>query len=892
MNIFALSLPRICRVTGCLLASLALAFSAHGVVLSVAPGSVSNTYAGQITLQITGLNSGETVLVERFVDANLNGTIDASDWLFSSFLLTDGQVTSFGGVRNINIPGDNDAVAGQITTLVSFPNSPELSRVSGAQLVRVSSPTSRFTPVVKPLTVTQFPYSQSITGKVMNGASPVPNAGVGLLVPVGSDVVFLEGTIADASGNFSLAAAPSNYVIFAVKPGYVSPFGSPFITLSPGQNLATNLNMTPGPYTISGKVSDASSGIGLAGIQLLFQSTNGLGALGFTDAGGNFSIPVTPNQWKFDLSDYTITDLGYLRPQNKLKISVGAGNVTGTQVPLTKMTAMVYGTVKNDTNAPLPGIKISDSDNVGLYQGAAYTDANGNYSIGVLAGGNWYVAPDTSQAALAGYSVNSTNVTLATGAALQVNFVAQAASAHLIGHVFSNGVPVAGVTIMATPQGGGPSAASVVTGADGSFNLGVPGGDWILALETTSAASLNLIGPNLEFNIANGTTISGITYIAQIVTASITGVVRDSASNAISGIFVFVNGTINGTNYNAGTQTDANGNYNLGVFNGVWQVSPDCGGLNSLGYGCPNNQTVTINNSGAVANFIVPPPPSYSLFFRHFANGGDFANGFTMVPPYPISPMGYNAVLLAQNDANYPPLGNVFFTGPAGSGMTNSPTGIQNANGNSVAYISVKVKHPPSAPGGNWSVNYNGNMLGFTAPDPQVAAHLVLPVPTVSVNNGILTRVTWAYTDANGNPLTGTPALVTNLQVQLFDQTFNGLDASAVLPPSVMSYTPLSTNPWSNVGIIRMFYTDNLNNRYVIDFNHAAPQLAAAGWSANNRFQLLLTGLVGQNYTVQFSTDLANWSPLLITNAPGGPFIVPDPVPPGAKGFYRVLLGP
>ena len=882
---------RMYRVVICFCAVLSLALSAGGAALTVTPASISNTYAGLITLKITGLNSGETVLVERFVDVNANGVIDANDWLFSSFLVSDGQVTSFGGVADINIPGDSDSVSGQITTSLSFPNSPELSRVAGSELVRVSSPTSRFTPVVQPMTVTQFPYSQSITGQVTSGGSPVANAGVGLLVLAGGSAVFLEGTIADASGNYSLAAAPSNYVILPVKPGYVSSFGSPIVTVLPGQNLGTNLTMTAGPFSISGKVSDAGTGTGLPGIQLLLQSTNGLGALGFTDANGNFSIPVTPDQWKFDISDYTLADLGYLRPQKKLKVSVGASNVTGTQVALTRMTAMVYGTVKTSGNVPLAEINVTASDNVGLYQSSAYTDPNGNYSIGVLAGGNWFVGPDTSQPALAGYTVNSTNVTLATGAALQANFVAQASSAHLVGHVLSNGVPVAGVTIMATPQGGGPSIATGVTGADGSFDLGVPGGNWTLTLETTSAESLNLIGPSLDFSIADGTTISGINYIAQVVTVTISGQVKDSASNTISGLFVFVNGNINGTNYNAGTQTDANGDYSLGVFNGVWQVSLDCGALIGMGYGCPNNQNVTINNSGAVANFIVPPPASYSFFFRHFANAGDFANGFTAIPAYPVSPAGYNAVLLAQND-NYPPPGNVSFTGPAGSGMTNAPTAVQNLGNNSASYISLRVKHPTSAPGGNWSVNYNGNLINFSAPDPQVASHLVLPIPTVSVSNDIVQRVTWAYKDASGNPLAGTPALVTNVQVQFFDQSLNVLEASVFFPPPVVSYTPLATNSWSHIGLVRMFYIDNLDNRYVIDFTHAAPQLAAAGWNLNNRFQLQLDGLAGQNYTVQFSTDLISWSPLLITNAPGGPFVVVDPVPPGAKGFYRVLLGP
>ena len=49
--------------------------------LTVSPSAISNTYSGQITNQVTGLTNGETVLVERFLDANTNGLVDAGELL-------------------------------------------------------------------------------------------------------------------------------------------------------------------------------------------------------------------------------------------------------------------------------------------------------------------------------------------------------------------------------------------------------------------------------------------------------------------------------------------------------------------------------------------------------------------------------------------------------------------------------------------------------------------------------------------------------------------------------------------------------------------------------------------------------------------------------------------
>src|ERR1044071_2188303 len=79
--------------------------------LALIPNSISNTYSGQVTLQITGLTNGETVLIERFLDLNANGSPDSGESLAQSFQLTDGLVTSFGGIPDTDIPGDNDAAA-------------------------------------------------------------------------------------------------------------------------------------------------------------------------------------------------------------------------------------------------------------------------------------------------------------------------------------------------------------------------------------------------------------------------------------------------------------------------------------------------------------------------------------------------------------------------------------------------------------------------------------------------------------------------------------------------------------------------------------------------------------------------------------------------------------
>jgi hypothetical protein len=61
------------------------------VTFSVSPPAISNTYAGYLTLQIGGIASGSTVVVQKYVNANSNGVVDAGDFIVQQFNLTDGK---------------------------------------------------------------------------------------------------------------------------------------------------------------------------------------------------------------------------------------------------------------------------------------------------------------------------------------------------------------------------------------------------------------------------------------------------------------------------------------------------------------------------------------------------------------------------------------------------------------------------------------------------------------------------------------------------------------------------------------------------------------------------------------------------------------------------------
>src|SRR6266851_9841358 len=176
----------------CLSAALALfaGRNAHAAVaFTVTPSAVSNTYSGTITLQVTGLTNTETVVVQKFLDANTNGLIDAGDILGQQFQLTDGLASVFHdgatAVTNFNIPGDTDSTAGQITAQLSIQGDFSQSIV-GKYLYRLFSPSGHFTPITNLFSVTNFAYAQQFTGNVVNNGTTVPNAIVLLLPPPSS----------------------------------------------------------------------------------------------------------------------------------------------------------------------------------------------------------------------------------------------------------------------------------------------------------------------------------------------------------------------------------------------------------------------------------------------------------------------------------------------------------------------------------------------------------------------------------------------------------------------------------------------------------------------------------------------------------------------------------
>ncbi len=211
--------------------------------------------------------------------------------------------------------------------------------------------------------------------------------------------------------------------------------------------------------------------------------------------------------------------------------------------------------------------------------------------------------------------------------------------------------------------------------------------------------------------------------------------------------------------------------------------------------------------------------PSFKLWFFEFAYAGGFGSGYTPVPSYPVTLTNYSAAFGVRGDFYYPPSANVRFTGPPGSGLTNTPAWQSYGGTDWMLYQSPPVHNPAAAPGGTWIVSYKGSNVTFNVPDPQAASRLVIPLPTVNVSGDVVLSVSWVYKNAtNGATLSGPPAYMTSIQLQIEGVGGARLYNSPELLPSITNHTLASTVNWSNVRTLYMAYGDTLGNHYVVTF--------------------------------------------------------------------------
>jgi hypothetical protein len=876
----------VARVTDSLLATATQTLSvvvytlSSSVTFSVTPSAVSNFYAGVVTLQAGGLNRGETVLVEKFLDINGNGVIDAEDAKMQQFQLTDGQASVFydgaTAVTNFNVPGDLTPADGAITAQLHPAISGTSQLIVGQYAFRLSSPTGRFPPITNLFNVTNSAYAQSFTGNVVCGGTNVPHAVACLFTPpAGPSMTVIAGTLADGSGGYRLNAPPGTYLLWALKDGFVADAASgPVLALGANATISTNLVLLPATCSISGRCVDAANTNAGLPCVVVKAATEGFMATSIhADDDGNFTVGATPDGWFLLCDSQNLDSKGYLGSQAFTYVNAASGSVAGLTIALARGTALAYGSVKDAQNRPLAGVRLSgnQNDGAGPYAGDATTDQNGNYAMAVNDAGVWNVGIAGNNPAFPNYvwSGGLGDTAFTQGQAVQQNFTAIPANHVISGHVQqANGDPIGGVGVWASAT---INSVDYVQPADtdgnGDYTLNVANGSWTVGLETSGGndsldailgsgnyqAPDNEIATILNDNATNSFTVQLCSGVAITTTSLPAGQVNvyyyqflqaSSCNPAFTWSLVSgspppgLTGASSGEIY--GTPTNA------GTFTFTVQVTD--------GNGDSTNQTLSIYIAPSSSPLQVAtsylPNATNGLFYSQAlqAFGGQTPYRWS-IPDYSVGP---------------PP------------DLTLSPSGVfsgtPDTNAGSYGFY-VRVTDAAS----NEADSPNPLLLNIVNPPLQIT-NLTLPAGAVG-----------AFYSAQLGAIGGQPPYSWGLAV-----------ASAGLPgglsldlAGLISGTP--TN--SKASTFRVEATDaNYDTAYqVLSITiNPALVLGSPSWQGN-RFQMRLTGATGQNYTVQMSTNLrsTNWTSIALTNsATTNSFIVIDPNATDKQRFYRVEVGP
>ena len=575
--------------------------------------------------------------------------------------------------------------------------------------------------------------------------------------------------------------------------------------------------------------------------------------------------------------------------QNRTTANAGQ---TGLTIALPKATALLYGNVQDNLGNPLPGTDVYANDNnSSLYQTDGYADANGNYFSAVLGGlganDPWWVSVSTDTG-LAGYMFSQpafdqnggTNVS--AGTAVQVNFTGLLATNHITGNVKANGtnIPVVGIFANATINSVN-FGIYVDTDINGNYSLNVGNGTWYVGVNCGGGNdSLDgILGsgtyqcPNSQNvtinNNAGSANFSVQPFVPlQMTTTSLpggtVGVYYDQSLGASGGQppygWWLPGGTIT---LPPGTSGDMN--FSSDATNATISGIPSTPGTFSFWVGVWDNaspqnvvtQMFSITIQGAAAPLAVAttslPSSTNGAFYSQTlqASGGQppyswFIPSYSALPPQSLI-LGSNGVLSGTLTTS----GGPFYFDVA---VTDA--------GSNTAYqaLSLFVSSPPPPP---------------------------LLVTNVSLPTGIVGAFYSGQLGATGGQLPYNWSLALGSA---------GLPPGLVLNPAGLISGIPSTNGLSTFKVhvsdssfaaIDKVLSITINPKPVL-------VLGSPNWLAN-QFQMRLTGVAGQNYTVEMTTDLgsSNWTSLFVTNsATTNSFNVTDPGATDQRRFYRVKLGP
>ena len=860
------------------------------------PSTVSNTYNGIITLEINGLTNGVTnVVVQKYLDTDTNGFIDAGDLLVQQFQLTVGRAPIFtnGNTQVIAtnfMPGDVSAVTNQIVTPLNFQNGDFMQSLIGQYLYKISSPSGQFTPVTNQFIVTNAFPSSMVTGAVENASSltNVPNAIVLLISTQTGALNVQAGAVANNAGFYSMGAPPGSYFLAAAKSNYVVDLDSqPEFSIFAKSTNNVTIGLTPATTNITGRaVNAATNSIGVPGLLGLVESTNDLLSFYFTDTNGNFTAPVISNFWTAPIDSSAAAFAGYLTLTSNALLVVSNNAVRLTNL-LTQATAIFYGTVTNNSGTAMSGIFLNAVDDIGR-QSWGMTDSRGNYVLDAVGGTNqWTLAFSTPSLTnnyvfSPGYVITNINA----GQAIQENFTLAPAPYTISGTVNDyNGNPIVGVTvfaIMTNSSGLAYQAFNATTDASGDYSLNVSPGTWTARVSQTSLTSLGYDNFPANQNVTISTaSATGINFLIEVC-----GEIEILTTN-------LPNAAV-GSSYDAmleASSCQSITNWYLG--NGLTLTSVYDQTNLTYPAGTP------IYTSTAIFGYML------SYFAYGLSQSLDvFITNCTVNAQTSGTEVKFNDIT-ATVEVSGPIASNTVVYISGRNFVTTTASTLQSDGTYQTTLfrsLTDEAKH------GVYFIYTNGEVISISAATPivtNVVATLAGTFHSLTGNDSQNVASTTPYTGTNGTAV-WVQAGTNNLGeyfISTYGQQGGSLPPGLTLSPDgTISGTPTSAGTNNGVFNFAVIAEDGSSNAAVQPLSISVTGTgvttlgSASLMQSSNTFRMQINGVqTGYNYAVLMSTNLAstNWTTIFTTNAPGtNALLIPDANATNQSRFYRVQVAP
>jgi hypothetical protein len=760
----------------------------------------------------------------------------------------------------------------------------------------------------------------------------------GLQTVAGSYVYFGATTFATTDTNgfldMPVLGGKWNLSILSDVPGLIFPDLQPF-TITDYVNLTNDIVARTVTGTVSGYVHDGN-GQGITNLAVTI--TNHVGITNFTlrtitDSNGNYSVPVFNGTWNVSLDNNALYFEGYLpaAPTNvNLPPAGGVANFIVTAYPPVPPPQIL--------TTSLPDATVSNFYSAGLVATNGFNLDSWSLTSGALPGG---------------LALFSTGAIIGTPTNLGLfSFTVKVQDSHGSNDVKALSIqvdpaPIIPLRIITT------YLAGLVAGCSYANQLqatnGTPPYSWALADGSDPLPPGLLLATN---GLVSGTPTADGYFTIQVratdANNSITnGTVQISASPALQIYPHDLSAGAMGANYfdylyvSGGAQPQTwsviAGSLPPGLVldpvTGYITGTPTMPATNSFTVrvtdGC-----ATIDTPTSITNYSATT--ILTTYLSDLAVGCSYANQLQAtngIPPYswaladgsdPLPPglqLATNGIISGTpaNDGYYTIQVQVV---GADSGTTNGTVQIQ---------VNTPLQiDPHDLSAGEAGANYNDTLYASGGSQPQTwsvisgslppglsldpAAGYITGIPTMPATNNFTLRVT------DGCATIDTPASITNypalqittatLPVASPNVPYNAqLQAAGGVPPyywyndtalpdgltlnsdGSITGTPTSNSPNQFTCVvydsISVSATTNLTMGAALGLILDLPTM-----SGSNQFTFRVTGVSGQDYTLQSTPDMSNWADLFTTNAPADVFFLTDPNASGPNRFYRLKVSP